>query len=328
MGYSDVMNIENFDLNLLVCFDALMRERNVSRAAEQLNISQPAMSNSLKRLRGLLDDPLLVRTTRGMEPTERALELEPLVRQSLSFAEAALSPTDHFDPSSSQRVFRILVSDYVEGTLISSLVKYLQLHAPEITLDVLTLSDASFQDLEKGKVDLAINRFDNIPQSFYQRLVWEDSFSCLVNEGHPLISDNTLEKYLQSGHIWVSKTGIGVATGMSQENSHKRGWVDDALTALNCERKIRVFTRHYQIVPLLVSDTDLIVTLPTRAAHSYGSYKNLIVLDPPFEIKPIEIKMVWSPLLHHNSAHQWIRRTLIDLAKVDLAKADVAKGHL
>jgi DNA-binding transcriptional LysR family regulator len=312
------MNIENFDLNLLVCFDALMRERNVSRAAEQLNISQPAMSNSLKRLRALLDDPLLVRTTRGMEPTERALELEPLIRQSLSFAEAALSPTDHFTPATSQRVFRILVSDYVEGTLISSLVRYLQEHAPNITLDVLTLSDASFQDLEKGKVDLAINRFDDIPQSFYQRLIWGDSFSCLVNEGHPLITNNTLEQYLASGHIWVSKTGIGVATGMTQENSHKRGWVDDALTALQCERQIRVFTRHYQIVPLLVNRTDLIATLPTRAAYSYSSYKELVVLEPPFEIKPIEVKMVWSPLLHHNSAHQWIRRALVDLAQTDI----------
>jgi DNA-binding transcriptional LysR family regulator len=250
-----------------------------------------------------------------MEPTERALELEPLVRQSLSFAEAALSPTDNFVPETSQRVFRVLVSDYVEGTLISSLVKYLQEHAPEITLDVLTLSDASFQDLEKGKVDLAINRFDEIPQSFYQRLVWKDNFSCLVNEGHALINNNTLDEYLDSGHIWVSKTGIGVATGMSQENSHMRGWVDDALVELGHQRKIRVFTRHYQIVPQLVDRTDLIVTLPTRAARSYHSYKQLVVLDPPFEIKQIEIKMVWSPLLHHNSAHQWIRRTLIELAK-------------
>jgi len=314
------MNIENFDLNLLVCFDALMRERNVSRAAEQLNISQPAMSNSLKRLRGLLDDPLLVRTTRGMEPTERALELEPLIRQSLSFAEAALSPTDQFDPKTSERVFRIQVSDYVEGTLIASLVQHLQEHAPHVTLDVLTLSDASFQDLEKGKVDLAINRFDDIPQSFYKRSVWKDSFSCVVNAQHAILENNTLEKYLESDHIWVSKTGIGVGTGMSQENSHKRGWIDDALTELNCERKIRVFTRHYQIVPLLVNRTDLIATLPTRAARSYSSYSDLVIVEPPFTIKPIEINMVWSPLLHHSSAHQWIRRTLVELAKNDTSE--------
>lgn len=309
------MNIENFDLNLLVSFDALMRERNVSRAAEQLNISQPAMSNSLKRLRGLLSDPLLVRTTRGMQPTERALQLEPIVRQSLSFAEAALSPTTVFAPETSQRVFRLQVSDYVEGILIASLVNYLQEHAPDITLDVLTLSDASFQDLEKGKVDLAINRFDDIPQSFYQRSIWHDSFSCLVNSQHKLVHNNTLEQYLKAGHIWVNKTGIGVATGMSQDNSHKRGWVDDALAEVNCERNIRVFTRHYQIVPLLVDQTDLIATLPTRAALSYQHHKALTIIEPPFFISPIEIKMVWSPLLHHNSAHQWIRQVLVDLAQ-------------
>ncbi|ODS22985.1 LysR family transcriptional regulator [Candidatus Endobugula sertula] len=309
------MNIENFDLNLLVCFDALMRERNVSRAAEQIHISQPAMSNSLKRLRGVLDDPLLVRTTYGMEPTERALELEPLVRQSLSFAEAALSPTDHFEPKTTQRVFRILVSDYVEGTLISSLVSFLQQHAPEISLDILTLSDASFQDLEKGKVDLAINSFDHIPQSFHQRLIWKDSFSCLVNSQHSLIENNTLENYLAAGHIWVSKTGIGVATGMSQESIHKRAWVDEALMTLNCERNIRVFSRHYQNVPLLVNNTDLIATLPTRAALLYQHHPTLAIVDPPFAIEPIEIKMVWSSLLQHNSAHRWIRSTLVDLAE-------------
>lgn len=314
------MNIENFDLNLLVSFDALMRERNVSRAAEQLNISQPAMSNSLKRLRSLLDDPLLVRTTRGMEPTERALELEPLIRQSLSFAEAALSPTDYFQPKTSQRVFRIMVSDYVEGALISSLVSYLQEHAPDVALDVLTLSDASFQDLEKGKVDLAINRFDHIPQSFYQRSIWKDSFSCLVNKRNRLIEDNSLDNYLEAGHIWVSKTGIGVATGMSQDNSSKRGWVDDCLSQMHKERKIRVFTRHYQIVPLLVNNTDLIATLPTRAAHLYQNYPELVMVEPPFPIEPIEIKMVWSPLLHHNSAHQWIRHTLVDLADQIMSK--------
>ncbi len=311
------MNIENFALNLLVCFDTLMRERNVSRAAEQLNISQPAMSNSLKRLRGLLGDPLLVRTSCGMEPTERALELEPLIRQCLSFAEAALSPTDTFEPHKSQRMFRIQVSDYVEGTLIASLVEYLQTHAPNVVLDILTLSDASFTDLEKGKVDLAINRFDDVPQSFYQRPVWQDTFCCLLTADHPLVQNNTLEEYLAAGHVWVSKTGIGVATGMSLDNTAKRGWIDNILSQMECERKIRVYTRHYQIIPMLLEQSQLVATLPTRFAQSYEHYNNLVVLPAPFDIPPIEIKMVWSPLLHHNSAHQWLRRVLIELARND-----------
>lgn len=309
------MNIESFDLNLLVCFDRLMREKNVSRAAEQLNISQPAMSQSLKRLRQLLDDPLFVRTTQGMQPTERAIQLEPLVRQSLLLAEQALSPQEAFDPSQSHTVFRLLVSDYVEGSLITAFVRYLQDHAPAISLDLLTLSDGDFQDLEKGKIDLAINRFDYIPQSFYHRILWRNSYVCMVNKSHPLIENNCLDEYLKSRHIWVSKTGVGVATGMSQDSARKRSWVDEALNTLGYERDIKVFTRHYQIVPLLLRNSNLVATIPKKAAESYAEHPDLRVISPPFSMDPYDITMVWSPIMHHNSAHQWLRHTLVSLAK-------------
>jgi DNA-binding transcriptional LysR family regulator len=306
------MNVDDFDLNLLVCFDELMRERNVSRAAEKLNISQPAMSSSLKRLRDYFADPLLVRTARGMEPTEKALTLEPLVRQSLTMAEELLSPSEAFNPLSSKRTFRILVSDYVEGLLISALVAHIQAYAPQLSLDIMTLSDGSFQDLEKGAIDLAINNFDFIPQSFYKRSIWKDSFSCLMATGHPLLAANTLQNYLSASHIWVSKTGIGVGTGMSQSSS--RGWVDNTLEELGHERHISVFTRHYQIIPRLVRQTNLVATMPTRAALLYKDNTDLVIVEPPFNIEEIEISMIWSPLLHHNSAHKWIRETLIELA--------------
>lgn len=306
------MKLENFDLNLLISFDALIRERNVSRAAEKLHISQPAMSNSLRRLRDYLGDPLLVRTSRGMEPTEKALELEPLIRQSLSFAQSALSPSDTFKAEQSDRIFRILVSDYVEGTLISTLVNRLQTLAPNITLDILTLSDGSFQDLEKGSIDLAINRFDSIPQSFHQRLVWQDSFSCLLSSKSPLATDLNLETYLKAPHLWVSKTGIGVGRGMSEGS--QRGWVDDELASLGFERNIRVYTRHYQNVPLLLRQTNMVATIPTRAAMLYKDVPELAIVEPPFNIEPIEVTMVWSPVLHHNSAHQWLRDILMTCA--------------
>lgn len=306
------MNVDNFDLNLLVCFDVLMRERNVSRAAEKLNVSQPAMSSSLKRLREYFADPLLVRTARGMEPTEKALILEPLVRQSLTMAEEVLSPNEIFNPLHSQRTFRILVSDYVEGILISALVAHIQKYAPQLSLDILTLSDGSFQDLEKGAIDLAINNFDFIPQSFYKRPIWKDSFSCLMALGNPLLAENTLQNYLSASHIWVSKTGIGVATGMSQSSS--RGWVDNTLEELGHERHISVFTRHYQIIPQLLRQTKLVATMPTRAALMYNDNAELVIAEPPFKIPEIEINMIWSPLLHHNGAHKWIRDTLIELA--------------
>jgi len=306
------MKLENFDLNLLISFDALIRERNVSRAAEKLHISQPAMSNSLKRLREYLGDPLLVRTSTGMEPTEKALMLAPIIRQSLSLAQSALSPSDTFDAKASERTFRILVSDYIEGTLISALVKHFQRVAPNITLDILTLSDGSFSDLEKGSIDLAINRFDTIPQSFHQRSVWQDSFSCLLAANNPLAGDMTLTAYLEAAHLWVSKTGIGVGTGMSE--SSRRGWVDDELASLGYERDIRVYTRHYQNVPLLLQASNMVATIPTRVAMRYNNLPEWSIVEPPFNIEPIQITMVWSPVLQHNSAHRWLRDSLSECA--------------
>ena len=164
------MNIDRVDLNLMVYLDVLLREGSVTKSAQQLGITQPAMSNGLKRLRDLFNDPLLVRTSEGMTPTERALELQPLIRKALNELEAALQTQGEFDASSSHRVFRIMVSDYAESTLIPELVKRLREEAPSVILDVLTPSDVTFKDVEAGRVDMAINRFDEMPQSFHQML--------------------------------------------------------------------------------------------------------------------------------------------------------------
>ena len=152
------MNISRVDLNLLVYLDVLLRECNVTRAAEELGISQPAMSNSLRRLRDLFNDPILVRTSDGMTPTDRALELQPLVRNVLSAAEQAILPKTDFDPAGSTRIFRIMASDYTESTLLPVLLRNLRREAPGIRLDIMTPSDVSFHDVERGKVDLVINR--------------------------------------------------------------------------------------------------------------------------------------------------------------------------
>ena len=162
------MNLERVDLNLLTHLDVLLREKNVTRAAEQLGVTQPAMSNILRRLRVLFNDPLLIRSSEGMTATERALELQPRIREVLSDLGQILEPRTEFRPLSSARVFRIMASDYAEATLIPALVKAMRSEAPNVVLDFLTPSDVSYRDMEQGKVDLAINRFNEIPQSFHQ----------------------------------------------------------------------------------------------------------------------------------------------------------------
>ena len=309
------MNINRVDLNLLVYLDVLLRERNVTQAANQLNLSQPAMSNGLRRLRNLFDDPLLVRTSDGMTPTERALELEPLVRDILGKVEYALQPTSDFDPATADRVFRIMASDYAESTLLPSLLSKLRQQAPGISLDIMTPSDVSFLDVERGKVDMVINRFDSIPQSFHQITVWTDSFSCLLSANNPLLKDFSLDSYLNAHHVWVSKTGMGVGVGVDPEDVQRLGWVDAAIAKLGKKRNIAVFTRHYQSAMVLAEQNDLVVTLPSLAAQLQHDNPRLVIKTPPLEIPPLELKMAWSPLLQHNPANRWLRSLIVETGR-------------
>ena len=309
------MQIDRIDLNLLVYLDVLLRERSVTNAANQLGLSQPAMSNGLRRLRDLLGDPLLVRTSDGMTPTERALELQPVIRESLSQLERALQTKQPFDAANSDRVFRIMASDYAESALFPQVLKQLRDHAPGISLDIMTPSDVSFLDVEQGKVDMVINRFDTMPQSFHQKTIWTDSFSCLLSCNNPIIEDFNLETYLKANHIWVSKTGFGAGVGINPHDVQRLGWVDGALNKLDKKRNITVFTRHYQTAMLLAEQDDLIVTLPTRAANLRHNHENVVIRTPPFPIPEIELKMAWSPLLQHNPSHQWLRTLISDVAQ-------------
>ena len=304
------MNISRVDLNLLVYLDVLLRECNVTRAAEELGISQPAMSNSLRRLRDLFSDPILVRTSDGMTPTDRALELQPLVRNVLSAAEQVILPKTEFDPSASSRIFRIMASDYTESTLLPVLLRQLRKEAPGIRLDIMTPSDVSFHDVERGKVDLVINRFDSLPQSFHQVHLWDDSFSCVLSAGNPVIKNWSLDSYLSSKHVWVSKTGMGVGVGMTPNDVQRLGWVDEALAKLDAKRDITLFTRHYQAALLLGEQDDLIVTIPTMTAMGMAKNPKVVILDPPFEIPRMRLKMVWSPLLQHDPGHKWLRQII------------------
>ncbi len=309
------MNLNRVDLNLLVYLDALLRERNVTQAAHQLNLSQPAMSNGLRRLRDLFDDPLLVRTSDGMTPTERALELEPVVREVLTTIDKAVQQRSAFDPLAADRVFRIMASDYAESTLLPAVLGQLRTQAPGITLDVMTPSDVSFLDVERGKVDMVINRFDAMPQSFHQIHLWDDSFTCLLNPDNPVLEDFSLDNYLQAKHVWVSKTGMGVGVGVNPDDVQRLGWVDTALARLGKKRQIRVFTRHYQAAMTLAAESDLIVTLPTRAAELKRDDPGVVLREPPLAIPPLELKMAWSPLLQHNPANRWLRKLITRTAR-------------
>ncbi|MEL7023359.1 MAG: LysR family transcriptional regulator [Pseudomonadota bacterium] len=302
------MSLSKIDLNLLVYLDVLLRETNVTRAAQKLGISQPAMSNGLKRLRDTFGDPLLVRTSDGMQPTERALALQPEVRDVLSRVEHFVQPVRDFNPRESSEVYRVMCSDYAEVTLLPELLGVLRAEAPLITLDVLTPSDVDFHDVEHGKVDLVINRFDELPASFHSTVLWRDGFACLVPNSIAQQGKFDLPTYLAARHVWVSKTGMGVGVGMDPADVQRLGWVDEALAAIGEQRNIAVFTRHYLVAMQHAARQDLIATVPSRAAQLSSEQPSLEILPPPFKIPPIDLTMAWSPLLHQNPGHRWLRQ--------------------
>jgi len=313
------MHNGRIDLNLLEYLDILLRERNVTKAASHLGLSQPAMSNGLGRLRVMFDDPLLVRTSDGMTPTERALELQPVIREVLARVDKAVQPQAAFDAATAERFFRIMATDYAESTIFPPILQRLREAAPGITLDIMTPSDVSFLDVEQGKVDMVINRFDSIPQSFHQKTIWEDDFACLFSIDNPIRNNFTLDSYLQAQHVWVSKTGMGVGVGMNPDDVQRLGWVDEALNRIDKQRRISVFTRHYQAAMLMAEQNDLIATIPSKAAKLQAHNPRVVVEKPPFEIPPIELKMAWSPLLQNNPAHQWMRRLIVEVARKQIA---------
>ena len=153
-----------------------------------------------------------------------------------------------------------------------------------------------------------------MPQSFHQKTLWTDSFSCLFAVDNPISHNFCLETYLQAKHVWVSKTGMGAGMGITPKDIKRLGWVDEALEAEGHKRQITVFTRHYQSAVLMAQQKGLIATVPTRAATAQSDNPRLIIKKPPFHIPDFELKMAWSPLLQHNVAHQWLRNLIGDVA--------------
>ncbi|MGB0924880.1 MAG: LysR family transcriptional regulator, partial [Pseudoalteromonas shioyasakiensis] len=246
------MNIRHVDLNLLVYLNVLIDEQSVSKAANKLALTQPAMSNALKRLRDLFDDPLLVRAAGTMTPTAKALSLKPEIESLLKMAEEITQPSEVFDPSTANITFRIMANDYLESTLIAPFITQQLAKNPGLNFDILSPSDVNLQDMEKGTIDLAINRFNGLPRSFHQASVWRDNYCCLTHPDNPYLQQQNLEGYLAQEHIWVNRAGWGVEAAVTNKSgSQKLGWVDEALWQLEQTRNIRVFTRHYMVASLL-----------------------------------------------------------------------------
>ena len=301
------INLAAVDLNLLVVFDALMSERNVTRAGEKIGLSQPATSNALSRLRNLFQDELLVRTATGMTPTPKALSLSIPIRQILLQIQSSLEQDTFFVPEDSDRLFTIGTSDYGEFILLSKLMQKLETVAPKVKIRVRSLLDmkSAYQMLDSDKIDLAIGYFPECPPWQETEVLFEEGFVGVCSAENPKISDKvTLEDYLSVSHLLISPY-----------NEDMTGWVDDALERQNLQRHVAISVPHFLAAPFIIANTNLVVTLAERVAKTYFDALNLRIFSLPLASEGFSMDMLWHTKNNGDLAHTWLRRIISELSK-------------
>ncbi len=293
------MNLQAFDLNLLKTFDCLMEVRSVSKAAQCLSLTQPAVSNALARLRKLLDDPLLVRTKQGMEPTPRALSLLGPVKESLQALEQALMPVADFNPLDSSERFTIAAPDFVGVSLLSELLPRWQKSAPMVSLSVQHLSSkATDTELEDGGVDLAIGRFFEVPGRLRRKMLQRQELVCLLAADHPHTEARmSLPQFLELQHVWVS-------------NSGRRGMVDHWLDKQHKSRNVVAVVSTYTAGALLVAETSLGLVVAQGYARYFAARLNVRCVELDFDLGNFTVDMLWHPFRESDPAHKWLRHEI------------------
>jgi DNA-binding transcriptional LysR family regulator len=300
------MNLESFDLNLLLAFESLMIERNVTRAARRVGLSQPAMSNALARLRRVFDDPLLVRTSEGMSPTQVAQSLIAPVTSALGQLRGAIEEKSLFDPAGSKRTFHIQASDHAEITLIAPLIRQISLQAPQITLRLArprVLFQPPAPSTLADSVDLAIGFFPDVPAldvRIHSEVLWEERSMVIARKGHPRIRGKiTLRQFASEHHAAVFYKTEG------------QGFIDALMEQKGLSRHCTVFLPHFASVPFAVASSDLIATPPERLAVAFAGQLRLQVIPPPFVIPPFRMTMIWHERNQNDPAHSWLRDLIL-----------------
>jgi DNA-binding transcriptional LysR family regulator len=304
------MKIDDLDLNLLRVLHALLRERQVSRAAESLGVTQPAVSNALARLRRALGDPLFVRSSSGMLPTPVAERLSGPVSQALAGLQAALDPAPAFDPATSLRRFTLGLSDIGEIYFLPKLMRHLRDTAPGVTLStVRPLAIRLHESLEAGAVDLAIGHLPAPPAGFHLRRLFDQRYVCLLRAGHPLWAGRdsrprtrlSLDDFTKADHLVIVSAGT----------SH--GLVEESLRRQGVHRRVALTVPHFVATGHLLASTDLIATVPERLAERMTAPFGLVALGHPVELPRSPITMVWHGRLHRDDGHHWLRQALVRL---------------
>lgn len=297
------MELRKIDLNLLVVFNQLLVDRRVSTVADRLDLTQPAVSNALKRLRLLLQDELFLRTSHGMEPTPYALQLAEPVAYALGTLHSALNQRTSFDPLASTRTFTLAVTDIGEIYFMPILMNALADQAPNIRISTVRNNASSLkEDMEAGTVDLAIGLLPSLQAGFFQRRLFRQRYVCMHRKEHPLAQKPiTLEDFCDAEHVCV----IAANTG--------HGEVDVLLERAGIKRRMRLIVPHFIAVGHILQTTNLIATVPERFAVCCEGPFNLVTSPHPANLPEIAINLFWHAKYHRDPANRWLRQLVFDL---------------
>jgi len=296
------MDIERLDLNLLVTLDTLLAERNVSRAAKHLHLSQPAISARLTRLRELLGDPLLLPAQRGMIPTQRALELQAPLRDALEGVRQVIAESSPFDPTTATATLAIAASDYVQYSVLMPLVLALSREAPGLRIAWRTINTGVLEtQMVRGEVDLALTTPETAPETLRMRKLYREEYVAIVRPDHPALPGHLdLETFCELDHVIVSPEGGGF-----------NGPMDDALAAIGLRRRVALSAPGFLVVPEIVARSDMIALVPTRVADDRVGRVRLF--DPPLPVPGFDMAMVWHDRTTTHPLHRWLRQRITDL---------------
>jgi DNA-binding transcriptional LysR family regulator len=287
------------DLNLLVVFHQLLLKRRVSAVAQALGMSQPAVSSALGRLRAALGDELFLRTQGGMEPTPYALQLAQPVAEALDGLQQALNVRAAFEASSSSRSFTLAMNDVGEMYFLPVLVDALARLAPGVTLQVLSVTEASLkEDMASGRIDLALGLLPQLQAGFFQQALFRQKYVCLLRAGHALAARKSLslQTYTEAEHVRIVAAGTG------------HGSLDLALEKKKLRRRFRLTLPHYVALGDVLQHSDLIATVPERFADRIVGPFSLVKRDLPVAVDDSAIHQFWHGRLHRDPGHQWLRQ--------------------
>jgi len=307
------MNNVRLDLNLLLVIEAIMLERNVTRAAASLSMSQPAVSNALRRARKLTQDQLFLRVADGVQPTARMLAIWPELHRSLAVIRASIAP-QHFDPRTDPTGFRIAVTDSLAAEAVSGITLRLRATSPFARLAFSFHTNASSLDgIERGTLDCAVGMFPALPRGVHVRGLRTDHYVCVMQRGHTLMQDMTLDQFAAASHVLVTPSGMDL------------GAIDGLLSLQGRTRTIVAVVNHFADALRIVEGSDLLTCVPSGFINgkdqSLIAKHNLAVRALPFETDKLIYKLIWHERLHTHPAHQWFRSLVADVCGMPTATA-------